>query len=300
MIAGISTGVIQILTDNPDPTIIKVGDNLSKIRQCRENKKLIATGGKERQNRLKIWDVTTKENIFLSKNLPHDSLQLEVPIWDNDFGFIDEHCLATCSRYGYVRTYDTRAQRRPVLKHESKDQISFTCLALYDKMIFVGTTTSGMRAFDSRNLKNPVHVYKGNTGSVSDIAIDENGQYLCSTSLDRFVRIHNANKVELLYQTYIKSKGTAILIKDIQSQLNETDDCIMLKDESLIEENHNDNHLSKNDDSNEEEELDEEYERLFRNMERVNDDDDEEETTKNTEPPAKKKKKFNKKKNKKH
>lgn len=216
IIAGIESGEIQILQDAPSlPVLLNTGDNLSIIRQCPVAKNLIASGGKDRLNNLKIWDLSTQTKIFHSKNVPNDTLELEVPVWDTDLSFMDQNSVATCSRHGYIRYYDTRKQRRPVLEYTTKDQISFSCLATHERMVFVGTTTGILRAFDSRNLKTYVHTYKGFTGSLTDIGIDPTGNYLFTSSLDRFVRIYAAGKPQLLYQCYVKTKATKILLKTI-------------------------------------------------------------------------------------
>lgn len=94
----------------------------------------MAVGGKDRKNNLKIFDLEKKEAIFNSKNVPHDNLQLEVPVWESDFCFAEnsEHCLASCSRYGYIRFYDTRQQRRPVRNYTSDKDLAFSCVAERD------------------------------------------------------------------------------------------------------------------------------------------------------------------------
>lgn len=83
---------------------MNVGSDLEKIRMTRETSNVFASGGKE--NELKLWDVETGKQIFLAKNLPHDWLQLRVPVWVSDMCFM-ENCegklIATCSRYGFVR-----------------------------------------------------------------------------------------------------------------------------------------------------------------------------------------------------
>lgn len=230
LIAGIGNGKIQVVAETP--IVLETGNHLSKLRQCPVNKKLVATGGKERQNNIKVWDLETQKRTFTSKNLPHDYLQLEVPVWDSDVLFSNEHELATCSRYGYIRRYDTRAQRRPVVEYNnSKEQISYTSLAAHENMIYAAASTGIIRAFDFRRLKIVAHTYKGYTGSISDIGIDETGKYLYSSSLDRFVRVHCSQSTALLYQCYVKSKATKILLRNktvsAADSLNDTD-CVFM------------------------------------------------------------------------
>lgn len=74
-------------------------------------------------------------------------------------------------------------------------------------------------------MKTHVHTYKGFTGGISDLHLDETGKYLSSASLDRYVRVHDADSTVLLYQCYVKSKATKVLINQLpqQGQLSEDD-----------------------------------------------------------------------------
>lgn len=212
IIAGLGNGKIQI--GHKKKACLETGDSMSRLRQCATDRKLIASGGKERQNNLKVWNLESNECVFRTKNVPNDFLQLEVPIWDSDFGFIDANCLATCSRYGYVRVYDMRKQRRPVFNYSNdKEQISYSCLAIHGDVVFSGTTTGVMHAFDLRKMKHVLHTYKGFAGSISDIGIDQSGKFLYSASLDRFVRVHHSESTILQYQCYVKSKATRVLLR---------------------------------------------------------------------------------------
>lgn len=224
IIAGLGNGKIQI--GHKKPTFLETGDAMTRLRQCTVDRKLIASGGKERQNNLKVWNLETNECVFRTKNMPNDFLQLEVPIWDNDFGFIDINCLSACSRHGYVRVYDMRKQRRPILNYTNdKDQISYTCLALHENVVYAGTTTGIMHAIDLRKMKHVLHTYKGFAGSISDIGLDLSGKFLYSASLDRFVRVHHAESTILQYQCYIKSKATRILLRNsTQVKVGDEDD----------------------------------------------------------------------------
>lgn len=201
--------------------MIEAGDNISQMRQCPQNRKLVAVGGKDRTNNLKVFDLETQKEIFSSKNIPHDNLQLEVPVWDSDLSFANssETCLATCSRYGYIRFYDYRQQRRPVHNFVDNRDQAFNSLAERSGIVFVSTTTGGLFAFDLKNMKVPLHTYKGAVGAITSIAVDESGKFLFTASLDRYVRVHDAEKTNLLYQCYVKSKASQILMKSADDQL---------------------------------------------------------------------------------
>lgn len=219
IVAAAENGKIHIL--NETSAEIDTGDNISHMRNCPQNRKLVAVGGKERQNNLKVYDLETQKLVFSSKNIPHDNLQLEVPVWDSDISFVNnsDSCLATCSRYGYIRFYDHRQQRRPVQNYTDNRDQAFNSLAERNGIIFVSTTMGGLFAFDLKNMKTPLHTYKGATGSIMSIDVDETGNFLFTASLDRYVRVHNVEKTNLLYQCYVKSKACQILMKTADSQL---------------------------------------------------------------------------------
>ncbi|KAH8277675.1 hypothetical protein KR018_003467 [Drosophila ironensis] len=222
LVAGLANGQIQSLelwpnaARDPVALVSSAATHIDHLRQCANAKSVMAIGGKERQNGLKVFDLSADcRQIFASKNLPNDHLQLEVPVWDSDIGFVDgPHVLATCSRTGYVRLYDTRKQRRPVACFSSEEHgMSFAALVARGNHIYTGTTMGVLKAFDMRRMKTHVHTYKGFTGGISDLQLDDTGRFLASASLDRYVRVHDSDSTVLLYQCYVKSKATKILIR---------------------------------------------------------------------------------------
>lgn len=250
--AASEDGKIYLLNDEA-PVIDTGNDNISTMRQCLQKRNLVAVGGKERQNNLKIFDLEAQKQIFSSKNVPHDSLQLEVPVWDSDMSFFNNSadCITTCSRYGYIRLFDFRQQRRPVQNYVDKAEQAFNSMAERNGTIFVSTTTGGLYAFDTKNMKVPLHTYKGAVGSITSIAVDETGKFVFSASLDRYVRVHNVDRTNLLYQCYVKSKATRILMQPASEQALKT---------------------AKQSETEKVAGSDEEYEELFEGMQTVEDE----------------------------
>lgn len=199
----------------------------------------------------------TQKQIFSSKNVPHDNLQLEVPVWDSDMSFVNDSdsCLATCSRYGYIRFYDYRQQRRPIHNYCDNKDRAFTCMAERNGIIYVGTTTGSLFAFDLKSLKVPLHTFKGSVGSVSSLTVDESGKFLFVSSLDRYVRVYNAEKTNLLYQCYVKSKASQILMKSADHRLIAEQSVEQLEAQKRAAEG-----------------SDEEFDNLFGKMQKIGDD----------------------------
>ncbi|XP_063700021.1 WD repeat-containing protein 74 [Culicoides brevitarsis] len=263
IIAAVDNGDVHLLSENaakPVETLQLSGDNISRLRQCLDDPNLIATGGKERKNNLKVIDLTAKKVVFTTKNLPNDELDLEVPVWDTDFAFLTPNVLGTCSRHGYVRVYDSKQQRRPVFNYKNdKEQISYVSMAAHGDLIFVGANLGVVRAFDRRSMKHAVHTYKGFVGSVTSLALDTKGKYLVAGCLDRYVRVFDVESPSALFQCYVKSKVTQVLLQDIKGEaMDGTEEAIKLKERNRIEN-------------------DPEYEALFNNMQTVEEENNEEE-----------------------
>lgn len=175
------------------------------MRACEDDKNFVVTGGKNNENSLRVWDVANESCTHISKTVAKDMLNLEIPILENDFRFLNKFTLASCSRHGYVRLYDFRQQRKPIYNFHKEKSDSFSCITTLpsknkDFILYVGTTTGGMKAFDTRNTKNHVHTYKGFTGGLTDINLDPTGKYLYTTSLDRYVRVYNAETTVMEFQ----------------------------------------------------------------------------------------------------
>lgn len=256
MILASEDGKIHTVKDSRIIDSFTVCDNISKMRQCPFQSNLIATGGKERKNNFKIIDMTVKKPIFETKNVPNDELDLEVPIWDTDFSFLSTTTVATCSRYGYIRFYDTKKQRRPVFNYKNdQEQISYNTMTSYGNFIYAGSNLGVIRCFDTRSLKHVLHTYKGFVGSTTSMVTDVLGKYLAVGGLDRYVRIYNAESTELLYQCYTKAKVTDLLLQEVKTEQNEEESEVGLESENSRKKRS----LAE----------DPEYEELFGNMQTV-------------------------------
>lgn len=89
-------------SDKIEVPIINAGNNLEKMRYSHTGKNII-TGGLE--NRLKVFDLEKQSLIFTEKDLPHDALQLRLPICITDLNLLPgTQTIATVSKYGYVRS----------------------------------------------------------------------------------------------------------------------------------------------------------------------------------------------------
>ncbi|CAB4055800.1 NSA1 [Lepeophtheirus salmonis] len=174
--------------DNPDSIHDNNPKKGRKLVSMKLRGSLIATGGQE--HNLLIHDIgaSPRKVVFRAKNVKNDMLQLRVPIWISDMAFLGEtdSILSTVSRYGHVRLYDTRAQRKPVVSFGYSNDEPLTAMAGtgHDKRILVGTAHGGLALYDLQmGVKGMVRKYKGSVGSIRSIAY-ENGHF-ASVGLDR-------------------------------------------------------------------------------------------------------------------
>ena len=93
------------------------------------NSSFVAVGGKELD--LALWDVQTATQTFQAKNVPHDKLDMRLPVWIKDIAFVDSPSVCvTGTAYGQLRLYDICASRRPVWSVYTEEQRPVTCVMM--------------------------------------------------------------------------------------------------------------------------------------------------------------------------
>ncbi|KAI4488316.1 hypothetical protein M0804_005164 [Polistes exclamans] len=266
ILTAIHSGEIKIWNfNNQDKVILNAGDNLHRMRHSNINKNIIATGGKE--NGLKLFDLEEQKQIFHEKNIPHDFLNLRVPIWISDIAFLhDSHRVVTVSRFGHIRLYDPDAQRRPVLNLEIKDEPLTAVTVPYKEMqVMVGSGKGMMKLIDLRKPGKILHTYKGLVGSITGLASSKAGPYVVSTSMDRYLRVHHIDTRQMLKKVYLTSKLTCLVLRSTFSPETQIDNSDKVQNNNGI--NNNDNEVIYLDNKSEDLNGDAEYDALFNKME---------------------------------
>ncbi|XP_032526165.2 WD repeat-containing protein 74 [Danaus plexippus] len=234
LVAAVSEGVVQVY-GKKDNVTYNVG-KIDRMKIFDGDTTMFATGGEE--NDLKVYRIGETEPLFVAKNLPHDWLQLRKAVWVSDLTFLSPSELAVCSRHGYIRLYDTRAQRRPVCNVEC-DKMAATCISkgFDERQVFVGFGRGQLHQVDLRR----GHLdkgYKGAAGAITGVVISHGSVISCS--LDRHLRVHRADTKELLYKQYLTSKLSCVLVqtasstpmKDVQPEMKEE---LEMKEETALE-----------------------------------------------------------------
>lgn len=199
-----------------DEFILNAGENLLRMRQANLKKNIIATGGQE--NPLKLFDLEKKVNIFTAKNVPHNWLQLRVPVSVTDLCFSSNNeQIITVGKFGHIRMYDPKTQRRPVINIEMKNEhdkaLTTICSTTQDRQVICGTGRGRMNLVDLRKSKGILNTYKGAVGAVTCVAVSKVDPCIVSTSLDRYLYVHDLNSKKLLKKEYLTSKLTSMVMR---------------------------------------------------------------------------------------
>jgi len=105
-------------------------------------------------------DTAAGKETWKAKNVSHNWLDLQVPIWQKDMAASSDTCFYTVTAYGYLRKYDTKAGKRPVLQTSVKelgavkdlDEI-FTCITNVDEhQLAVAGNRGSALVLDARHI----------------------------------------------------------------------------------------------------------------------------------------------------
>ena len=193
--------------------------SLLKMKMVPKSSKIV-TAGKEHD--VQVWDLnkSLNEPVFRAKNVPHDKLELRVPIWISDLCFPDNTTsdfIATVTRYGQIRLYDTRNnQRRPILNMDWQDEVLTAVSSTPDSNeILVGTATGHLAQFDVRmSTKGMRRKYRGGTGGIRSIDCHPTHKFFAAVGLDRFLKLYDFNQPKPVQKVYLKSRLNHVLISN--------------------------------------------------------------------------------------
>ncbi|ORE03110.1 hypothetical protein BCV72DRAFT_36979 [Rhizopus microsporus var. microsporus] len=235
-------------------TITNLGSNLEIMRNHPVQTHIFAIGGKDQDLRVynieellkdKEFEVTdaagpqkntsthkkksTKNTglIFQAKNVKNDFLDLQQPVWIHDLQFMNKEAtkIVVSTHYHQFRLYDTKAGRRPVINAEiGKHPIKVLSVGKDFNHVLFADTMGTVGTIDIRTGKRAAQ-YKGFTGACTALATapqpefeEENNnskeQFVISTSLDRFLRIHETSTVyrNIVEKNYLKQRLTCLLV----------------------------------------------------------------------------------------
>ncbi|KAM4721583.1 WD repeat-containing protein 74 [Rhinophrynus dorsalis] len=214
IITCVESGLLKVWKEGATENLeVQVGAGVERMRQCDAQRHRVGTGGKE--NDLKIWDLERPEEpLFKAKNVRNDWLDLRVPVWIRDLGFIPgSDKIVTCTSHHQVRIYDPSSpQRRPVLEVLfEEDPLTALSITPEGRSVVVGNSHGNMGIIDLRKGR-LLRSLKGSAGSLRSIQCHTSMPLVASCGLDRFLRIHNLTDKELLHKVYLKSRLNCLLL----------------------------------------------------------------------------------------
>lgn len=184
-------------------------------------KNSVALGGKERD--LYVFDVHNKQIAWEAKNVPHDNLNLRVPVWITAIDILDENTIVTGTAHKHIRLYDLRTSQRPIKSFDLDSDFRVASLKVtHDSRLVVGDTGGNQFFYDVPSFR-PVRTFKGATGSIR--SIDIHNDYLVTGGLDRHVRVYRQNSGTAIHSVYTKNRITSLLCigKDDNSSCDQSE-----------------------------------------------------------------------------
>jgi len=162
--------------------------------------------------------VQTEKCVWKAKNVPHDFLDMEVPMYDKDADWVDlnKKVFVTATAYNQIRLYDVRQKPRPVLDCSVGDK-PFTCVRvdpLKNHIITAANTMAWVNMMDLKMKCRVVGGFKGISGSVRSMAYHPKESYLATVGLDRYLHIFSTSLLnrKSVIKTYMKQKLNAVLM----------------------------------------------------------------------------------------
>jgi len=176
----------------------------------------LAVGGKNHD--LRIWDVETKQALFRAKNVPHDSLNMQVPIWITDACWTSDGMVMTSTAYNQIRAYDLR-QRKPVRdvsiqRKNDEHNHHLNCIVATPESnnAIVGDNFGIVSIVDVMNTGKVISSFKGPKGSVRSLSLDPATRTLACGGLDRYVRVFNIDSHRQVGRFYAKQQVNAVAL----------------------------------------------------------------------------------------
>ena len=190
---------------------------MTALRLGLERAGLIVCGGKGSEPR--VWDLEHPDRpIFKARAVKAGAAKLYIQApkhvaalaWvpgTNDTTFL------AATAHKELRLYDTRAQSRPVYDAiVSEHAIKTISVAADGTTAVIGDVAGGVAAFDVRTAKRLGH-YRGFTGSCRQVVCHPTLPVMGCVGLDRHFRLYDVNSRQLLKQTYLKQRLSAILLR---------------------------------------------------------------------------------------
>jgi len=149
-----------------------------------------------------VWSLATGQSLYKARNVPHDELDLLVPVWlsavcwmpDRPQAFVTGHGFVEQRLRGEVRLYDAAAARRPQLRSIAplgEEAVTSVAVSSDGLSVYAGSVTGCLVRLDMRKGLKPLERYKGCAGSVRKIDVHPTLPLVACAGADRMMRVYN-------------------------------------------------------------------------------------------------------------
>jgi len=174
----------------------------------------LVLGGKGFGNDVAVYDCREGRRVYKAKPPPANWLNYRAPPWVSATCFASQ---SECVRFFVgtgehrFRHYDTREAKRAVLELDLGEGV----------ITSVASSADGLEAYvaNSRGLFEVVDLragrtrgkFRGNSGSIRQIAVHPDGTYVACAGLDQYVRVYDAKSRQTVASAYAKQALTSIV-----------------------------------------------------------------------------------------
>ena len=217
-----------------------------------------------------LFNVEQKKTEFKAKNLPHDELNLKIPIYDTSACEVKSNPrnVYVSTGYGDIRMYDMKASAKPVVnKNVSKNKINKIIMTKDENCVVVADVKGYCAMLDVRKGLAPFRNFRGNHGSVRDVCDVSEKECVVIGGFDRFVKWFSYKGGDE-GRVYVKNKINAVCVVEVMEE-NEGGDSMEDEDE---EDDDEIGEIEEDEDDEGEEEEDNEEEEDIEDVEEEDDD----------------------------
>eukprot|EP00475_Leptophrys_vorax_P025380 TRINITY_DN3555_c0_g1_i1.p1 TRINITY_DN3555_c0_g1~~TRINITY_DN3555_c0_g1_i1.p1 ORF type:complete len:435 (+),score=85.28 TRINITY_DN3555_c0_g1_i1:73-1305(+) len=205
----------KLSIDSNNPIMLNMSNKQSLCALKAYEDSCFAYGGRDLN--LTLWDLNTNQVKEKLKNVPNNFLKMQVPIWITDIEHIGGDKFATGTAFHQVRLYDVKASLRPVLDVIiDENKINRVRKSVCGNYLVV---SDGMGKVQRRDLRKNLMLngaYKGNRGSVRDFVFSEDGEFLATVGLDRYLRVFEFESRTKVADVYLKQKLNCVEFEGLQ------------------------------------------------------------------------------------
>ena len=229
-----------------------------------------------------LFNVEQKKIEFKAKNLPHDELNLKIPIYDTCAVEVKSNPrnVYVSTGYGDIRLYDMKASAKPILnKNVSKNKINKITMTKDENCVVIADVKGYCAMLDVRKGLAPFRNFRGNHGSVRDVCDAWEKECVVIGGFDRYVKWYSYKGGDD-GKVYVKNKINTVCVMEVledheQNSLEEKEEEDDIGEIEEEEDEENEDVEEEKEENEKDDEEKEEIEEGDEEEEDIEDEDDE-------------------------